>query len=230
MSKLNPALVGPASLVYSTYLGGSGGVSFGVPEGDAAYGIAVDTQQNAYVTGQTCSSNFPVTPLGFQVVYGGVCDAFVTKLNPSGPSLAGLVYSTLLGGSSIERGAGIDVDSAGNAYIAGYTLSTNFPTTSDAFQTTTPGNSLNAFVTVLNPSGSAPLVYSTYLGGSTPNFFASSNGRSIAVDMAGQVYVTGYTYAADFPTTPGAFQTASPNVSFNVYHSFVVKFSGFPTQ
>ena len=232
MSKLNPALVGPASLVYSTYLGGSGGVAYGIaPEGDAAYGIAVDTQQNAYVTGQTCSSNFPVTPLAFQVVYGGVCDAFVTKLNPSGPSLAGLVYSTFLGGSTVERGAGIDVDSAGNAYIAGYTLSTNFPTTPDAFQTTIAGNaSLNAFVTVLNPSGSAPLVYSTYLGGSTPNFFSDSNGRSIAVDMAGQAYVTGYSYAADFPTTPGAFQTAPPNVSSNVYHSFVAKFSGFPTQ
>src|SRR2546426_7456735 len=137
----------------------------------------------------------------FQTANDPPYDAFVTKLNAAG---SGLVYSTYLGGSGFEQGIGIAVDSAGNAYVTGYTQSTDFPTTSGAFQTY-PRATAQVFVTKLNPTGSA-LVFSTYLGGSQ----AFNLGTGIAVDSAGNAYVTGYTNSANFPTTPGAYQTACP--------------------
>jgi hypothetical protein len=212
VSKLNPAEVGPQSLVYSTYLGGSGG--------DEAHGIAVDSQGSAYVTGFTCSANFPVTPLAFQHTYQTHCYAFATKFNPTG---FGLDYSSYLGGSGIsysDFGYGIAVDAAGNAYLTGMTSSADFPTTPDAFQpkpATSP--SWTAFVTVLNSAGSA-LVYSTYLSG------GGDSGQGVAVDKVGNAYVMGYTDSTTFPTTPGAFQTAQRGFR----NAFVTKFSGFPTQ
>src|SRR5207245_126963 len=126
-------------------------------------------------------------------------NAFVTKLNPTGS--APLVYSTYLGGSGLDEGFGIAVDTHGNAYVTGPTDSTDFPTTSAAFQTAFGGGTADAFVTKLNPTGSAPLVYSTYLGGS-----GTDAGKRIAVDTLGNAYVTGLTSSTDFPTTPGAFQ------------------------
>src|SRR5439155_8883792 len=114
-----------------------------------------------------------------------------------------LVYSTYLGGNSDDRGFGIAVDSAGNAYVTGSTPSTDFPTTPGAFQTAGTVNGI-AFVTKLNPTGSG-LVYSTYLGGSS-----GDQAFGIAVDASGNAYVTGLTYSTDFPTTPGAFQTTIP--------------------
>jgi hypothetical protein len=110
-----------------------------------------------------------------------------------------LIYSTYLGGSGQDGGSAIAVDSAGNAYVTGYTASTNFPTM-NPLQPANAGG-FDAFVTKLNPSGSA-LVYSTYLGGS-----GGDSGSGIAVDSAGNVYVTGGTGSTDFPVTPGAFQT-----------------------
>src|SRR5439155_1437094 len=123
VTKLNPT---GATLVYSTYLGGSGS--------DEGRSIAVDASGNAYVTGNTVSSNFPTTAGAFQTKIGssGFFDAFVTKLNPTG---AALVYSTYLGGSGRDEGVGIAVDTAGNAYVTGVTVSSNFPTTAGAFQT-----------------------------------------------------------------------------------------------
>jgi hypothetical protein len=179
------------ALVYSTYLGGTGDA--------VGWGIAVDTADNAYVTGYTSSTDFPTTPGALQTTYGGVnsYDAFVTKLNPTGTAL---VYSTYLGGTGLEYGYGIAVDSAGNAYVTGHTESTDFPTTPGAVQTSYGG--LDAFVTKLNPTGTA-LVYSTYLGGNS-----GDGGYSIAVDSADNAYVTGYTWSTDFPTTPGAVQTS----------------------
>ena len=121
----------------------------------------------------------------------------MTKLNAAGTAL---VYSTYLGGSNEDQGLGIAVDSAGNAYVTGETVSTNFPTTLGAFQTTLGGPG-EAFVTKLNAVGTA-LAYSTYLGGNSGDV-----GNGIAVDSAGNAYVTGETFSTNFPTTPGAFQT-----------------------
>lgn len=269
------ALVIDPTLLYSTYLGGSGS--------DQANGIAVDSAGDAYVTGQTQSQNFPTTSGAFETTcttFGGspgTCStsAFITKLNPLGGAR---IYSTYLATKSTGQpqsvATGIAIDSAGEAYVTGWTLSSyGFPTTSNAFQTncgtstffaklntagdglvystclgnvfngyspyaaiavdstgrayltgsaypgfpttpnvfqsTAPGGTIgsNAFIAIINPqaSGSASLVYSTYLGGS--NKYGSDAGRAIAVDASGMVYVAGQTGSTDFPTTAGAFQT-----------------------
>ncbi len=202
MTKLNPIGSG---LVYSTFLGGGRGRESG-------YGIAVDASGNIYVTGVTSSTDFPVTSGAFQTVSGGNDDAFVTKLNPAGGGPTDLIYSTYLGGSGFDNGLGIAVDnsSSPNAYVTGYTDSSDFPTTTGAFQTT-PGGGEDAFVTKLNPlgSGSADLAYSTYLGGS-----GSDRGYKIALDAQPNpnAYVTGTTSSTDFPTA-GALQTTSGGLS-----------------
>ena len=171
-----------SALVYSTYFGGSGS--------DDAMGIAVDLAGNAYVTGVSYSTDFPTTPGALGTPLNDRGNAFVTKLNPTG---SGLVYSTYLGGSDLDQGNGIAVDLAGNAYVTGFTGSTDFPTTAGAFQTTNDGQ--RAFVAKLNLTGSA-LVYSTYLGGSD----GGEVGGGITVDTFGNAYVTGHTGAIDFPT------------------------------
>ncbi len=201
VAKLDPT---GSALVYSTYLGGS------VDNGGS--GIAVDSLGNAYVTGRTNSTDFPITPGAFQTNLGGAYDAFVTKINAAGSAL---VYSSYLGGSSDDNdydyldyggGGGIAVDSTGNAYVVGQTYSTDFPTTPGAFQTVCDNSCYGgyAFVAKINPTGSA-LVYSTYLGGSEI-YYGNGYGSGIAADSAGNAYVTGTTGSADFPTTPGAFQ------------------------
>ena len=194
VTKLDPT---GSFLVYSTYLGGVGN--------DYGNGIAVDAAGNAYIVGQTFSANFPVTAGAFQTSCGtGSCasgDAFVTELNPSGSAL---VYSTLLGGKSVNQGNGIALDAAGDAYVVGYTQSTNFPVTHGAYRTTcTCSKFTDVFVTEFNPSGSA-LIYSTYLGGSLQDV-----AYAIALDPSSNAYLTGYTQSTDFPTTPGAFQSSS---------------------
>src|SRR2546425_5612407 len=146
-----PLVIDPV-LVYSTYLGGSGL--------DQGFGIAVDASGNAYVTGLTASTDFPTTTGAFRTTSGGSQDVFVTKLNPAGSAL---VYSTYIGGSGDDGGFGISVDALGNAYVTGFTTSTNFPTTPGAFQTSFSGWS-RGFVTKLNPTGTG-LGYSSYLGG-----------------------------------------------------------------
>ena len=171
-----------SALVYSTYFGGSGS--------DDAMGIAVDLAGNAYVTGVSYSTDFPTTPGALGIPLNDSGNAFVTKLNPTG---SGFVYSTYLGGSDLDQGHGIAVDLAGNAYVTGFTGSTDFPTTAGAFQTTNDGQ--RAFVAKLNLTGSA-LVYSTYLGGSD----GGEVGGGITVDTSGNAYVTGHTGAIDFPT------------------------------
>ncbi len=187
VAKLNAA---GSALVYSTYLGGSGD--------DTGRRIALDGSGNAYLVGDTSSLNFP-TAAPFQPLnQGGPFDAFVVKLNPTGSTL---VYSTYLGGGYNDVGRGLAVDGSGNAYVTGETASLNFPT-ANAFQPTNGGgaNGYDAFVTKLNPSGSA-LVYSTYLGGSQDaNGVGDDHGRGIAVDSLGQAYVTGDTDSANFPT------------------------------
>ena len=189
VAKLNAA---GSTLVYSTFLGGGGY--------DQTWGIAVDGDGSAYVTGSTLKpgDDFPVTPGAFQPSRGGPDPAaFVTKFNPTGSALE---YSTHLGGSETDSGYDIAV-LGGYAYVTGRTGSTDFPTTVGAFDTTL-GASTDAFVTKMNADGSG-LVYSTYLGSSRGDV-----GFGIAVDLTGHAYVTGETYFDDFPTTPGAFQTS----------------------
>jgi hypothetical protein len=194
VTKLNAA---GTALVYSTYLGGSGG--------EAAVGIAVDQAGQAYVTGGTSTpgSGFPGTAgsLLQSTFDGGQDDAFVTKLNAAGTAL---VYSTYLGGSGDDNGQEIAVDQAGQAYVTGETRTSGsgFPGTASSLIQSTYGGIGNgdAFVTKLNAAGTA-LVYSTYLGGS-----GTDGGLGIAVDQAGQAYVTGYTDTpgSGFPGTAGS--------------------------
>ena len=167
-------------IVWCTYLGGSGD--------DRVFGIAVDAANNVYVTGWTTSSNFPVFA-AIQPKSAGGRDAFVTKLNASGTAI---VYSTYLGGSNYDQGNAIAVDSTGAAYVAGDTLSANFPVL-NAYQTAYGGGQQDAFVAKLNPAGSA-LVFSTYLGGN-----AADHGAAIALDAWRNVYVAGSTYSSNFP-------------------------------
>ena len=163
--------------------------------------IAVDDSGNAYVTGSTSSAKFPTSSGAFQSAVAGQSDAFVAKLNPAGNAL---VYSTYLGGSTTDVGNGIAVDSTGNAYVTGYTDSTNFPIM-NAYQSMFGGGG-DAFVAKLNAAGSA-LLYSTYLGGS-----GSENGTyrvgGIAVDRTGNAYVTGITFSTNFPIS-NALQTVN---------------------
>jgi hypothetical protein len=178
------------NVVYSTFMGGAGQ--------DNGKSIAFDNSGNTYVTGYTSSSDFPTTPGAYNQTYGGGgnSDAFVTKLNPLGSSL---VYSTLLGAAGNDRSNGIAVDNSGNAYVIGYTGSSNFPTTIGAYNRAYSGGYSDAFVTKLNWAGSS-LLYSTYLGGADEDY-----GRSIAVDSRGNAYVTAETYSSNFPTTIGAY-------------------------
>jgi hypothetical protein len=145
------------------------------------------------VSGGTSSLNFPTTPGAFATTPTGN-DIFVTKLNATGSAL---VYSTFLGGTGGGGSSAIAVDAAGNAYVTGGTSSLDFPTTADAFQPRDNGGPSDAIVARLNATGSA-LLYSTFLGGTNSEF-----GSDLALDAAGNLYVTGVTYSADFPTTRG---------------------------
>jgi hypothetical protein len=201
VAKLDPA---GSALIYSTYLGGDGG--------SAAAAIAVDAGGNAYLTGDT-SSNFPTTPGAAQAALAGAGDAFVAKLNPVGSAL---VYATYLGGTDIDRAAAIAVDGGGNAYVTGQTLSMDFPTVNALQPACSSDPCSDAFVTKVNPTGSA-LVFATYLGGS-----AQDAGAGIAVDTGDNVYVTGSTFSVDFPTA-NAFQATRG--SLDASDAFVTKLS-----
>jgi Beta-propeller repeat/Abnormal spindle-like microcephaly-assoc'd, ASPM-SPD-2-Hydin/Cep192 domain 4 len=211
-------------LSYSTYLGGSGY--------DAAAAVAVDASGNAYITGQTDSLDFPSSSAVQPSPGGGTCggtldaspcfDVFVTKLSASGSSV---VYSTYLGGSGDDRGTGIAVDSAGNAYLTGITASSDFPLLKpwqsaypggNCGSATDPAPCFDAFAAKLNASGAA-LGYSTYLGGSAQNLAAG-----IALDAAGEATIVGSTSSEDFPTTAGAFQGAFAGGTLD---AFVVRLS-----
>jgi hypothetical protein len=195
VTRLNPT---GTALVYSTYLGGT------ALEGSS--GVAVDASGNAYVTGDTDSTDFPTTPGAFRTTFPGFRSGIVAKLNPTGTAL---VYSTYLGGTSNgpTRPRAIAIDASGNAYLVGMTQSSSYPTTFGSFRKSFCGGFSDAFLTKLSPDGSA-LVYSTHLCG--PNFAGGDNADDawgIAVDTAGNAYVTGYTDSDTFPVTPDAYQT-----------------------
>ncbi len=215
------------ALLYTTYLGGS--------HREQAFGIAVDSSGSAYVTGDTRSSDFPLSLGAFQTSLNGGRDAFVAKLAPDGSAL---VYSTYLGGSGSggDQGVGIVVDSSGDAIVSGDTSSTDFPTTLGAFQTTF-GGGRDVFVAKIrpDPTGTAPdatdLIYSTFLGGS-----ARDSGFFLATDASGDAYVTGSTESTDFPTV-NAFQASfggggtacSVNLDAFCGDAFVAKIRTDPT-
>jgi len=190
----NRELVIDPTLAYSTYLGGS--------SGDSANGIAVDATGHAYVTGSTGSGDFPIVAGSYQTVDPGLVNAnptgvaFITKFHHDG---SGLIYSTFLGGTGGDSATAIALDSAGNAYVTGNTLSTDFPVTPGAYETTvnSPG-SYNSFVTKLNPTGTN-LIYSTYI-------LDNTGATGIAVDSSGHAYVTGSTGSKNFPVSSNAFQ------------------------
>jgi hypothetical protein len=187
-----------SAMVYSTYLGGSGSERSDEWHG-VNIGLSTDGSGNtsAYVAGMTQSSDFPTTSGAYQVAFGGGADAFVTKYGPAGA----IVYSSYFGGSGGDWASGIAVDGAGSVYLTG-SSNVGLPTTTGAYQPTPGGGYLDAFVTKFNPTGSG-LVYSTYLGGNNRD-----DGYGIAVDSAGNAYVTGITQSTNFPTTSGAFQVA----------------------
>ncbi len=193
VAKLNPSLSGAASLLYFTYLGGS--------LADSATGVALDSNDNVYLTGKTVSSNaalipFPITVGVFQPVYGGGnADAFVAELNLTNPPSTALVYSTYLGGSNTDTGNGIALDTSGDAFVTGQTCSTDFPLANPLQPT--PGGNCDAFVSkivaaggvALNPAG---LIFPNQIVNtpSTPQTVTLTNGGSAALSIT-SIAVTG---------------------------------------
>jgi hypothetical protein len=223
--------LGPTgSIVYSTYVPGAGGLA----------SVAVDGAGNAYLTGGA-GAGLPTTAGAFQPSRpGAATTAYLAEFNPNLSGSASLLYCTYLGGTGGDGGTGIAVDGAGNAYLTGTTSSTDFPTTTGVYQPRSAGGQ-DVFVARINPalSGAASLVYSTYLGGSgydgvsVTGLYASGqgtylfqyNGPGIAVDGSGCAYVTGTTRSANFPVTPGAYQTSSGIASTTSGVGFVTKFN-----
>jgi len=189
--KLNPAGNGEDDLVYSTFIGEAGR--------EEGFGIALDASSNTHVTGWTESLYFPTTSNAYDDSYnGGSSDAFFFKLNPAGNGVDDLVYSTFMGGSFDEHGYDIALDAYGNVHVAGWTSSSNFPTTSNAYD-----DSYNyggdVFVFILNSLGT-DLIYSTFIGGTS-----GDSGNGISLDANGDAHIAGDTSSSGFPTTPGAF-------------------------
>src|SRR5262245_38510423 len=205
VTKLNPAASGAASLVFSTYLGGSAD-DFGLRVRTRAIGGDVQV----YVAG-IARAGFPTTANAYDSTYGGALgtDAFLSILSGDGSQL---LYSTYLGGSNSDGAWGLDVDANGVAAIAGQTFSTDFPTVG-AFDTTCgsdgrcnpdeSGNQSDAFVARIDPAaaGAAALIYSTYLGGS-----GSDQAYAVAYDSTERLHVVGRTPSTDFPTSASARQ------------------------
>jgi hypothetical protein len=179
------------TLLYSTVLG-SGGTDQGLD-------LGLDASGAAYVTGFSTSAAFPTTAGAFDVSHNGGRDAFVAKINPAGLGADDLVYSTFLGGSSDDQGNGIDVTSAGIAYVVGQTEGDGFPSTANAFDTT-HHSGLDVFLSVLNAQGSS-LTYSTFVGHGGDDI-----GKGVSVDSGGRAYIVVQSHS-NLPTTPGSFDT-----------------------
>ena len=200
-------------LIYSTLVGGN--------DNDWPFDVAVDLNNNVFVTGGTQSGNFPISNLAFDTSYSGGQDAFLFKLSADGSRL---IYSTFIGGSDKDGGRGVVVDKEGKAYVTGCTRSTNFPVTSDAFDKTYKGGGTDQwawgdpFLLVMNPEGSQ-VIYSTYFGGSN-----DEEAYGIAMDNRGDIYLSGVTSSLNFPTTQGAYDRTLSGGG-NIY---VTKFSFNP--
>lgn len=230
VTKLSTGAGGNGKIAYSTYLGGKGAANNPGIGSDCANAIAVDASGNAYVTGTTGSSNFPVTGGAYQTALIGFYNLFVSKLSAAGA----LSYSSYFGGSNIDYGNAIAVDKAGAIHVTGTTISDNFPTTSDAFQVKNPNQYdydgavlQHAFYLKLNPGGqgTTDLVYSTYLGGDHYDI-----GNAIAVfdsTYYHDVYLAGSTSSDNLPaasTTPfqSSYRGSSNNTTLNGYVAIVL--------
>ena len=222
-----PLIIDPV-LYFSTYLGGN--------SSDAAWSMAVDTNGFIYVAGQTLSTlrsaNNPFSTRGaFQTNFGGgtiIGDAFVAKFDNQGSNL---IYLTYLGGNGEDMAASIAEDHAGDVYLTGSTSSSDFPTKNALYRTinstpTPAGYPTDVFISELDPSGSN-LVYSTYFGGNS-----GDGATSLSLDASNNVYLTGFTYSTNFPTTPNAIQPhlACPNSLFYNANAFVTEIGGSGTN
>lgn len=191
-------------LVFCTYLGGN--------SSDYPYGVGDDGNGNTIVGGYTYSTNWPTTSGAFQTSYQSTPDMYVTKLNSNGTAL---VWSTYLAGNSTDYMYALKVKN-GISYITGYTYSSNYPVTSGAYKTSIPGTPC-VFATALNANGNG-LVASTFIG-------YGAYGYAIDADNSGNMYVAGYAYSSNYPTTSGVY-----GPTYQYYDPFVSKISANGTQ
>jgi len=205
VTKLDPS---GSALVFSTYLGGD--------TQDEGLGIALDANRNVYIAGYTDSTNFPIVNAapGFDRA-AGRSDVYVTRISSNGTSID---YSIRFGGTNDDQAGGIAVSADGTAFVTGWTASTNFPVSPDAFQPSIAGFR-DAFFTVLNPAGG--LVSSTFFGGVSDDF-----GFRIALDSAGTAYITGSEEGAGFPITPGNLNPGGVFVSGDAAATWSPRSSG----
>lgn len=180
-----------SALSYSTFLGGSGV--------DRGVGIATDSQGRSTITGYTASANFPVTATSFDSSYNGGGDVFITRLDASG---SGAEYSGFLGGGGEERSFAVVVDTGGRASVVGSTRSSNFPVTSNAFDSSFNGGVTDAFMARVGANGSL-LEYGTFVGGS-----GNDEAYAVALDPTGDLLATGFTSSVGFPTTASAYDNS----------------------
>ncbi|MGI9605699.1 MAG: SBBP repeat-containing protein, partial [Acidimicrobiales bacterium] len=208
VAKLNPTAT---TLMYSTYLGGD--------LADEVFGLDEDTG-NIYATGYTNSTgtSFPTTSGAYQTVRSPSWDMVIAVVDPTQSGASSLLYSTLVGGDGLDRGNDIAVDSNGTPIVTGYTFSTDYPVTGDAYDSSL-GSTWDAFITAIYPSGggAADLAYSTYIGGSTGA--GDDSGAGIALDASDDIYIGGDTGSTNFPTTTG------PHGPGGNDDAFVMKFS-----
>lgn len=203
------ASAGPSGLRFSTFVGGS--------NDEVGVSIFVDDSNNILVAGSTSSTNFPTVPGSFDTT-NNFWDGFVFKMNPRG---TGLIYSTFIGGDSEDYISRMKVDPSGNVYLCGLTKSTDFPTVAGSYDISYNGGNFDAFVTKMNPTGTA-LIYSTFLGGALDD-----RAHSLEIDSSGNVYVAGFVFTGNgpidtsFPTTKGAYDT-TPNGNWD---AFLTKFN-----